>query len=143
MVNITLCNIIAYFSAVLTFFGSIFSCFFLVIDVKNLNRPVKKSDGTMWFVTESDVASMAIDTISNVAIFIASVFLIIGIKRRHHTFVAPWVFVVAICVVLNLLKLIPNQETLLQSLVSVDPPAWDSCEQRSGCNFELQSVWCP
>ncbi|XP_059226419.1 uncharacterized protein LOC106090967 [Stomoxys calcitrans] len=62
---------------------------------------------------------MAIDTISNVAIFIASVFLIIGIKRRHHTFVAPWVFVVAICVVLNLLKLIPNQETLLQSLVSV------------------------
>ncbi|XP_075166698.1 uncharacterized protein LOC142238858 [Haematobia irritans] len=119
MANITLCNIIAYISAILTCLAGAYFCFVLTVNVKNLNQLINRPDGSVLVTTESDVALSAIDAISYVALFVASVLLIIGIKKKHHPFVSPWVFIVGISVVLNLLKLIPNQSTLLQSLISV------------------------
>ncbi|XP_059226613.1 uncharacterized protein LOC131998194 [Stomoxys calcitrans] len=121
MANKTLCNIIAYISAILSGLGTIFLVFLFVVAVAHKDEPIRDSNGhyTGQTITGTHIAMMAIQVLSTGAMFVASVLLIIGIKRDRHSFIAPWVIVVAISVVLNILQLFLNTNNLVSSIVAI------------------------
>ncbi|XP_075166624.1 uncharacterized protein LOC142238785 [Haematobia irritans] len=120
MANKTLCNVIAYLSAILSGLGTIFVVFLFAVAVTHVNSPRRNPDGSEAItITGTHVAILAFEVLSSGAMFIASVLLIIGIKRDRHQFVAPWVIIVAINVILNIVKMILDHNSWIMSLISI------------------------
>ncbi|XP_075167013.1 uncharacterized protein LOC142239119 [Haematobia irritans] len=123
MANKTLCNIIAYLSAILSGLGSIFLIFLFCVAAANMDNsdenPEVTEDSTKVTFSGATVGLLGLQALSTMAMFVASVLLIIGIKRDRHTFVSPWVYVVAISVIFNIFKLIRNHDNLGASIVAI------------------------
>ncbi|XP_005178404.2 uncharacterized protein LOC101892376 [Musca domestica] len=119
MANSTLCAIIGWGSAVLTFIGTIYSCVLLAIDIDRYQHERENPDGTLYFVSDFDLTEVIIAVVAFAAMFIASVLLIIGLRKKRHQYIAIWIGVTAVCIVLNLLRLIRSQRSMAQNLLTV------------------------
>ncbi|XP_073846684.1 uncharacterized protein [Musca autumnalis] len=119
MGNATLCTIIGWGSAVLTFIGTIYSCVLLAIDIDRYQHEREKPDGTLYFVSDFDLTEVIIAVVAFAAMFIASVLLIVGLRKKRHQYIAIWIGVTAVCIVLNLLRLIRSQRSMAQNLLTV------------------------
>ncbi|XP_013112794.1 uncharacterized protein LOC106090970 [Stomoxys calcitrans] len=114
--NRTLCNVIAYLSAIICGLSVIFLTFLLVVGLTVPDEEPEKPEDEL---TTWDYVAFGIELLTMVVMFVASVFLIIGIKRERHAFVAPWVFIVAINVVLSIILLIMNPDELIAGIVGI------------------------
>ncbi|XP_075168870.1 uncharacterized protein LOC142241011 [Haematobia irritans] len=119
MVNKTLCNVIAYLSAIFSGIASVWVIFVLIVGLATMNDPPEEGEGPEDQITGTDMAFYSVNVVVTVAIFVASVFLIIGIKRDRHKFVAPWVYIIAIGVVVSIIGLIVDHNEWLSEVIAI------------------------
>ncbi|XP_075169563.1 uncharacterized protein LOC142241656 [Haematobia irritans] len=121
MVSKTLCNVIAYLSAILSGIGCVMLIILLTatatvkdeIDTYQAET-IKKHDGYLEIIA-------VIQLLGFIGSFITSVLLIIGIKRDRASFVAPWVFIGAIGIIICIASLCsqPNVQNIVTIVIQI------------------------
>ncbi|XP_013112792.1 uncharacterized protein LOC106090969 [Stomoxys calcitrans] len=121
MVNRTLCNVIAYLSAIFSGIAIILFSLLLVTSIALYNTDIEDEDSADTAKTISVVLIVVavFEILACVGMFISAVLLIIGIKRERVSFIAPWVYIVAISVVLGVIKLAMAANATVQDLVAI------------------------
>ncbi|XP_075168314.1 uncharacterized protein LOC142240501 [Haematobia irritans] len=124
MVSKTLCNVIAYLSAILSGIGCVIFIFLLttvaIFHNAGMEQELDEEDaesakklGVFFIVL------LVMQVLACIGMLITSVLLIIGIKRDRVSFVAPWVYIEAIGVLISILRLAQSPNNILQGIVSI------------------------